>query len=116
MRAMQLSGPPPNACTAAEAQFSGPLDCAERLELLLDPGSFRVIRSAVLSRAAGRRVAGDGVVAGAGTVAARPVFAFAQDSSFAGGSLGAVQADTIVRVLQLAREAGAPVVGLVESG
>ena len=49
-------------------------------------------------------------------VAGRPVFCYAQDRTFAGGSLGEAHADTIVRVLRLARRAGAPVVGFVESG
>lgn len=59
---------------------------------------------------------GDGVVAASGTIDGRPVLAYAQDPSFAGGSLGEAHADTIVRVLRLAREAGAPVVGFVQSG
>jgi acetyl-CoA carboxylase carboxyltransferase component len=58
---------------------------------------------------------GDGVVGAAGTVGGRPVFCYAQDASFAGGSLGEAHADTIVRVLRLAAQAGAPVVGFVES-
>ncbi len=88
----------------------------ERLELLCDPGSLHVIRSAVESRRMGERTRrGDGVVGAAGTVGGRPVFCYAQDASFAGGSLGEAHADTIVRVLRLAAQAGAPVVGFVES-
>ncbi len=60
--------------------------------------------------------AGDGVVAGAGLIDGRPVFCYAQDSSFAGGSLGEQHANTIVRVLELADKAKAPVVGFVSSG
>jgi acetyl-CoA carboxylase carboxyltransferase component len=56
------------------------------------------------------------VVAGAGAVGGRPVYCYAQDQSFAGGSLGTTQAETIARVLELAGRAGAPVVGFVESG
>ena len=63
-----------------------------------------------------RRRAGDGVIAGAGRVDGRPVFCFAQDPSFVGGSLGEQHADSIVRVLRLAGRAGAPVVGFIESG
>jgi acetyl-CoA carboxylase carboxyltransferase component len=59
---------------------------------------------------------GDGVVGGAGLVAGRPVFCYAQDAAFAGGSLGAAHAETIVRVLELAGRARAPVVGFVGSG
>ena len=88
----------------------------ERLELLCDPGSLHVIRSAVASwRMGDRAVDGDGVVGAAGRVGGRPVFCFAQDASYAGGSLGEMHADTIVRVLRLASKAGAPVVGFVES-
>jgi acetyl-CoA carboxylase carboxyltransferase component len=88
----------------------------ERLEALCDPGSLHLIRSDVLSaRMGGRARAGDGVVAGSGRVDGRPVFCYAQDPSYVGGSLGEAHADTIVRVLRLADRAGAPVVGFIES-
>jgi acetyl-CoA carboxylase carboxyltransferase component len=88
-----------------------------RLERLCDPGSFAPLRTEVLSPHLGPRAgAGDGVVAGAGRVAGRPIFCYAQDPSFMGGSLGTAHADSIVRVLKLAARAGAPVVGFVESG
>jgi acetyl-CoA carboxylase carboxyltransferase component len=88
----------------------------ERLEALCDPGSLQVIRSGVVSSRMGDRArAGDGVVGGVGRVDGRPVYCYAQDPSFAGGSLGEAHADTIVRVLRLAGRAGAPVVGFVES-
>ena len=88
----------------------------ERLALLLDPGSLQVIRSTVAPRRATRRVSpGDGVVGGFGTVAGRPVCCYAQDPTFAGGSLGEAHADTIVRVLRMAARAEAPVVGFVAS-
>ena len=91
----------------------GPL---ERLEALCDAGSLHVIRSEVTSRRMGEKArAGDGVIGAAGRVHGRPVFAYAQDTSFAGGSLGEQHADTIVRVLQLAGQARAPVVGFVAS-
>jgi acetyl-CoA carboxylase carboxyltransferase component len=56
------------------------------------------------------------VLAGAGLVHGRPIFCYSQDPGFLGGSLGAAHADSIVRVLDLAGRAGAPVVGFVESG
>jgi acetyl-CoA carboxylase carboxyltransferase component len=88
----------------------------ERLEFLCDPGSVRAIRSSVISERMGDRGRpGDGVVGAAGRVGGRPVFCFAQDSSFAGGSLGAQHAETVLRVMHLAGAAGAPVVGFVES-
>jgi acetyl-CoA carboxylase carboxyltransferase component len=95
-----------------------PIDDARgRLELLCDPGSFEPIRTAVRSAHLGSRAqAGDGVVAGAGRVGGRPIFCYAQDPSFMGGSLGVAHADSIVRVLHLAAGTGAPAVGLIESG
>jgi acetyl-CoA carboxylase carboxyltransferase component len=89
----------------------------ERLTALCDPGSLQVIRSQVISRHMGDRTrAGDGVVAGTGMVGGRPVCCYAQDPSYVGGSLGEQHAETIVRVLRLARRASAPVVGFVSSG
>jgi acetyl-CoA carboxylase carboxyltransferase component len=89
----------------------------ERLEVLCDRDSLHLIRTAVTSRHVGVKTRpGDGVVAGAGLVAGRPVFCYAQDPSYVGGSLGEAHADTIVRVLELAERAQAPVVGFVSSG
>ena len=86
----------------------------ERIEQLCDPGSVRFFRSAAAGR--GRRSEpGDGVLVAAGTRAGRPVFAYAQDRGFAGGSLGATHGESIVRMLRMAGEAGAPVVAFVES-
>ena len=86
----------------------------ERIERLCDPGSVRVFRSGVASRAR-RSEPGDGVVVAAGTRAGRPLFVYAQDAGFAGGSLGAAHGESIVRLLRMAGDAGAPVVGFVES-
>ncbi|MGE5226566.1 MAG: carboxyl transferase domain-containing protein, partial [Planctomycetaceae bacterium] len=89
----------------------------ERLEELCDPGSFAPLRTEARSPHLGPRAsAGDGVMAGAGRVGGRPVFCYAQDPSFMGGSLGVAHADSIVRVMRLAARAGAPVIGLIESG
>jgi acetyl-CoA carboxylase carboxyltransferase component len=88
-----------------------------RLETLCDPGSLQLIRSAVLSSAMGAKAChGDGVLGGSGTVDGRRVFCYAQDSGYAGGSLGEAHADTIARVLELAGRGRAPVVGFVSSG
>src|SRR4051794_19557253 len=62
-----------------------------------------------------KAVDGDGILAAAGSVDGRQIFCFAQDPSFAGGSLGQAHADSVVRVLQLAKRAGVPVVGFIES-
>jgi len=89
----------------------------ERLEVLCDPNSLQVIRPEVTSRFMGSKTrAGDGVVGGAGLVEGRPVFCYAQDASYVGGSLGEAHADTIVRILRLARRSQTPVVGFVSSG
>jgi acetyl-CoA carboxylase carboxyltransferase component len=87
-----------------------------RLEALCDPGSVRLIRTAVASPHLGDDAfAGDGVLAGAGEVAGRTVFCFAQDGSRFGGSLGQAHAESVVHVLSLARRARAPVVSFLES-
>ena len=91
------------------------LDARGRLEALCDPGSLEIVRSEVASRSERRSQPGDGVLAGAGTLDGRPVFCFAQDASFAGGSLGAAQAESIVRVMRMAAAANAPIVAFVES-
>jgi acetyl-CoA carboxylase carboxyltransferase component len=89
----------------------------ERLEALCDHGSLSVIRSDVRSLSMGDGARnGDGVIGGSGLVDGRPVFCYAQDPSYAGGSLGEAHANTIVRVLELAGRARAPVVGFVSSG
>jgi acetyl-CoA carboxylase carboxyltransferase component len=93
------------------------LGALERLEALCDHASLHVIRSEVLSRPMGEKArAGDGVIGGAGLIDGRPVFCYAQDAGYAGGSLGEAHANTIVRVLELADRARAPVVGFVASG
>ena len=105
------------SATLAPRTETPPLGPVERLETLCDPGTLELIRSEVISGAMGDKArAGDGVVAGAGVIDGRPVFCYAQDSSYAGGSLGEQHANTIVRVLELADKARAPVVGFVSSG
>jgi acetyl-CoA carboxylase carboxyltransferase component len=102
---------------AALPRTDAPLTPLERLEALCDAGSLQLIRSAVLSWAMGAKARpGDGVIGGAGQIDGRPVFCYAQDSGYAGGSLGEQHANTIVRVLELADRASAPVVGFVSSG
>ena len=88
----------------------------ERLEALCDPGSIQLIRTEVRSRRMGDRAqAGDGVLAAGGRVDGRPVFAYAQDAAFVGGSLGAAHADSVVQVMRLAGRARVPLIGFVES-
>jgi acetyl-CoA carboxylase carboxyltransferase component len=104
--------------TAVKAPPSAPADTPlGQLQMLCDPGTFRPLRSGVSSLRLGERATpGDGVAAGAGEVDGRPVFCYAQDPAFLGGSLGEVHADTIVRTMRMAGDAGAPVVGFVRSG
>src|SRR3954451_25281330 len=105
------------AANVAEIAENGRLTPVERLEALCDEGSLTLLRSDVVSKRMGEKSrAGDGVIAGAGRVDGRPVFCYAQDPSYLGGSLGEQHADSIVRVLRLAGRAGAPVVGFIESG
>jgi len=88
----------------------------ERLEVLTDPGSLQLLRTQVRSRrmGAGARP-GDGVLAGHARVDGRQVYCYAQDASFAGGSLGEAHADTVVEILRLAGRARVPVIGFIES-
>jgi acetyl-CoA carboxylase carboxyltransferase component len=89
----------------------------ERLETLCDRGTLELIRTSIVSSRMGEKARpGDGVLGGTGMIDGRPVFCYAQDQSYAGGSLGAAHAETIVRVLELAERAKAPVVGFVGSG
>jgi acetyl-CoA carboxylase carboxyltransferase component len=88
----------------------------ERLEVLCDPGSLDLLRTEVLSRRMGEKARpGDGVLGASGRVDGRVVAVFAQDASFAGGSLGEAHADTVVAVLELAERSRVPVIGFVES-
>jgi acetyl-CoA carboxylase carboxyltransferase component len=107
---------------AIEAQHSkGKLTARERLERLLDEGSFREIDVFVTHRAtefgmAERKYLGDGVVTGWGTINGRQVFVFAQDFTVFGGSLGEAHAAKICKVMDMAMKNGAPIIGLNDSG
>ena len=81
-----------------------------------DPGSLQLLRTQVRSRRMGERAQpGDGVLAAHARVDGRQVYCFAQDASFAGGSLGEAHAETVVEVLRLAGRARVPVIGFIES-
>jgi acetyl-CoA carboxylase carboxyltransferase component len=86
------------------------------LDGLLDAGSFTQIRSAIRSQHMEAGPAGDGVLTGEGRVDGRRVFAFEQDQSVLGGSLGEAHADSICNVLDLAARFGAPIIGVHRSG
>lgn len=99
----------------------GKLTARERLDLLFDEGSFVEIDVFVSHRCnnfdmADKHAPGDGVVTGYGTVDGRLVFAYAQDFTVLGGSLGEYHAEKIVKVQNMALKMGAPIVGLNDSG
>jgi acetyl-CoA carboxylase carboxyltransferase component len=105
----------------AKLHAEGRLTARERVELFLDPGSFQETGVFVEHRTfdfgmAERRIPGDGVVAGYGTVDGRQVFVFAQDFTVFGGTLSEENARKICNVMDLALENGAPIVGLNDSG
>ncbi len=98
----------------------GKLTARERLARLLDPASFVELDAFALHRStpfdmAERRILGDGVVTGHGTIDGRRVFAFAHDASVMGGSLGEVFAEKVCKVMDLAERTGCPVIGLNDS-
>jgi propionyl-CoA carboxylase beta chain len=100
---------------------AGKLTARERIELLMDEGSFQEIGVFVTHRCQDfgmpeRKVVGDGVVAGHGTVDGRRVFVFAQDFTVFGGTMGEMNAKKICRIMDLAVENGAPIIGLNDSG
>src|SRR6184192_3288842 len=99
----------------------GKLTARERIELLLDPGSFIELDKFKVHRCddfgmQSKKILGDGVVTGYGTVEGRQVFVFAQDFTVFGGSLSGAYAEKICKVMDLAVSTGCPVVGLNDSG
>ncbi|HEX9069688.1 MAG TPA: acyl-CoA carboxylase subunit beta [Ktedonobacterales bacterium] len=105
-----------------EAQHKkGKLTARERLDLLLDPGSFQELDMFATHRTsdfglADQKVLGDGVVTGYGKVDGRLIYVFSQDFTVFGGSLSEAHAEKICKVMDLAIKNGAPVVGLNDSG
>jgi len=99
----------------------GKLTARERVELLLDKGSFVELDRFVTHRCQDfgmeeQRILGDGVVTGYGTIDRRLVYVFSQDFTVFGGSLSEAHAEKICKVLDLALKNGAPVIGLTDSG
>ena len=100
---------------------AGKLTARERMELFFDPGTFEETDKLVTHRCRDfgmgeQLVPGDGVVSGHGQVEGRRVYAFAQDFTVFGGSLSETNAAKIVKIMDLAMDMGAPVVGLNDSG
>src|SRR4051812_36774051 len=105
----------------AKQHARGKLTARERIEKLLDPGSFEELDTFVRHRTHEfgmdkRRPYGDAVVTGYGTIDDRTVFVFSQDFTVFGGSLGEVMAEKMVKVMDLAAKVGAPVIGINDSG
>ena len=99
----------------------GKLTARERLDELLDPASFQelmpfVTQRADLSDSCSDALPGDGVVTGYGQIEGRTVYIYAQDFTVAGGSLGEAQSQKICRIMDLAAQNGAPIIGLIDSG
>jgi len=116
-RAMEGGGPD----KVRRQREKGKLLARERIEALLDHGSFQEIGWLVTTRSSlfgldKSRVPGDGVVAGFGRVNGRPVYVFAQDFTVMGGSIGEMHAEKIVRTIELAVKSGVPVIGMWDSG
>jgi propionyl-CoA carboxylase beta chain len=101
----------------------GKMTARERLDLLLDSGSFRELDASVVQRERNfgmdepqNQILGDSVVTGWGTINGRLVYVFSQDFTVFGGSLSQVHAAKVVKIMDQAMKVGAPVIGLNDSG
>jgi acetyl-CoA carboxylase carboxyltransferase component len=122
LRSKRAQSLAPAGEAAIERQHArGKLTARERVERLVDPGSFVELDAFAVHRTdefglEERRYVGDGVITGYGTIDGRRVFLFSQDFSVLGGSLGEVFAEKICKVMDLAVRTGCPVVGINDSG
>ncbi|MCL1594236.1 MAG: acyl-CoA carboxylase subunit beta [Actinomycetia bacterium] len=112
---------PDNQRAVDRQHDAGKLTARERIELLVDKGTFQEIDPFVQHHATNfgidqKRPLGDAVVTGWATVDGRNIFVFAEDFTRFGGSLGEVVADKICKVMDLAMDTGTPIVGLKDSG
>jgi len=104
-----------------EQHKRGKLTARERIDLLLDPNTFVELDPFVVHICtdfgmAGKKIPGDGVVTGYGTIDGRLVYIFSQDFTVFGGSLGEMFAKKVCKIMDLAMKAGAPVIGINDSG
>lgn len=89
----------------------------ERIEMLLDPGTFQELQTFMISPSDGENaIPGDGVVTGYGEIDGRTVYVYAQDFTVYGGSVSLTHARKIVRVQEMAMNSGCPIIGLLDSG
>ncbi|MBX6395258.1 MAG: methylmalonyl-CoA carboxyltransferase, partial [Alicyclobacillaceae bacterium] len=105
----------------AQQHDRGKLTARERLDLLLDPGTFRELNPFIEHRGTHfgmdqMEAPGEGVVTGFGKINGRIVYVFAQDFTVFGGALGEMHAQKIVKIMDLAAKNGAPIIGLNDSG
>ncbi len=119
LRAQSLEGGGP--ARIARQRESGKMTARERIELLLDRGSFREIDAFVVHREKNfgmdeKRFLGDSVVTGWGTIDGRLVYVFSQDFTVFGGSLSGVHAEKVVKIMDMALKNGAPIIGINDSG
>src|SRR5690349_409579 len=115
IRAQAVAGPSEKATQAQHAK--GKLTARERIELLVDPGSFQEVEQLRRHRATGfgleaKKPFTDGVITGWGTVEGRTVFVYAHDFRIFGGALGEAHATKIHKIMDMAIAAGAPLVSL----
>ena len=105
---------------AAELQHKkGKLTARERLKYLLDADSFvelDMFAELQIKELEAKKKPGDGVIVGHGTIGKRPVYVYAQDFSFMGGSMGEMHNKKIAHVMELALKTGCPIIGLLDSG
>ena len=99
----------------------GKLTARERLDLLLDPGTFHELEPFITHQGdemgiANEKFLGDGVITGYGQIDGRTVYLYAQDFTVYGGTLSEMQSHKICRVMDLAQRNGAPIIGLIDSG
>lgn len=111
----------PEERAAAKQHARGKKTARERIDALLDEGSFTELDAFVRHRSTNfglekKRVAGDGVVVGHGTVDGRPVAVYSQDFTVFGGSLGEVHGQKITKVMDLALRTGVPLIGISDGG
>lgn len=105
----------------AKQHEKGKLTARERLDELFDPGTFQELEAFItrrddLNNDSQDTYLGDGVVTGFGQVNGRTVFAYAQDFTVMGGALGEMQSHKICRIMDLAAQNGAPIIGMIDSG
>lgn len=119
--ARELAQVPAGEAAVAKQHARGKLTARERVEALVDPGSFMELDAFVVHRTNAfgldeREFLGDGVITGRALIDGRQVFLFSQDFTVLGGSLGEAFAEKICKVMDLAVKTGSPIIGINDSG